>query len=94
MAARANGRIVVRCARPHEIGEVLDLWRKSREWTSKSDDPASLGALLERDRGALLVAELDGRIVGSLIAGGTAGAGTSTASPLIRRAGGGVSRSG
>jgi ribosomal protein S18 acetylase RimI-like enzyme len=47
---------------------VIELWRESRERTGTTDDPESLGVLLEQDPDALLVAELEGRIVGSLIA--------------------------
>jgi ribosomal protein S18 acetylase RimI-like enzyme len=68
VAAATKGRVIVRGSRPDEIGQVLDLWRDSRESTGRADDPASLRALFERDQQGLLVAELDGRIVGSLIA--------------------------
>ncbi len=47
---------------------MLELWQKSRDWTAKTDERAGLAALIEREREALLVAELDGRLVGSLIA--------------------------
>ena len=58
----------MRGSRPDEISQVLELWRDSRQWSGTTDDSASLRALLERDHGALLVVELNGRIVGSLIA--------------------------
>ena len=61
-------RAVVRACRPSEIANVLELWRKSRDGVGRTDDPPSLRRLRERDQGALLVAELDDRIVGSLIA--------------------------
>ncbi len=48
---------------------MLDLWRDSREWTAKTDDSASLHALLAHDLESLLVAAVGERIVGSLIAG-------------------------
>jgi ribosomal protein S18 acetylase RimI-like enzyme len=47
---------------------VLDLWRESRGWKGTTDDPPSLAALIECDRGALLVAEIEGQLVGSLVA--------------------------
>lgn len=58
----------IRGAQPSEVANVLRLWRESRGEPGKTDDPASLVALLERDRSALLIAERDGHIVGSLIA--------------------------
>jgi ribosomal protein S18 acetylase RimI-like enzyme len=60
--------LVIRAAQPSEVADVLRLWRESRGETGKTDDPASLAALLEGDQGALLIAELDASIVGSLIA--------------------------
>ena len=63
-----EGRVVVRACRASEIAGVLELWRKSRNGVGRTDDPLSLRHLRECDQGALLVAELEGRIVGSLIA--------------------------
>ena len=60
--------VVVRACRASEIAGVLELWRASRDGVGRTDDPLSLQSLLDRDQGALLVAELEGRIVGSLIA--------------------------
>ena len=60
--------LVVRAAQPSEIAELLELWWESRGEPGKTNDPASLGALIERDQRALLIAELDGGIVGSVIA--------------------------
>jgi RimJ/RimL family protein N-acetyltransferase len=65
---RSDATPVVRACRVDELPDVLELWRQSRAQLGKTDDPAGLAALLERDPMALLVAELDGRIVGSLIA--------------------------
>jgi ribosomal protein S18 acetylase RimI-like enzyme len=52
-----------------EISEVLELWREAGSVPSVSDDPASLERLLETSEDALLVAEVDGRMVGTVIAG-------------------------
>ena len=68
MPAVSESGVVIRASRPNELTEVLELWRESRGRSGKSDDLASLGALIDRDRESLVVAELDGRIVGSLIA--------------------------
>jgi ribosomal protein S18 acetylase RimI-like enzyme len=51
-----------------DIQSVLDLWQLAESPPSATDDNGSLGQLLERDPGALLLAEADGDIVGSLIA--------------------------
>ena len=48
---------------------MLGLWRAAGSVPSVSDDPASLERLLETRADALLVAEVDGRIVGTIIAG-------------------------
>lgn len=65
---RAFREIAIRSAGTDDSPAVLELWRKSRGWSGKTDDSQSLGALVERDPGALLVAELNGQLVGSLIA--------------------------
>jgi ribosomal protein S18 acetylase RimI-like enzyme len=60
---------VVRPGRLEEIPEVLELWREAGSVPSVSDDPASLERLLATSEDALLVAEVDGRMVGTVIAG-------------------------
>ena len=59
----------VRPATADEIPAVLRLWRKAEADPSSTDDVDGLARLVAHDPGALLVAEVDGRIVGSLIAG-------------------------
>jgi ribosomal protein S18 acetylase RimI-like enzyme len=61
--------VVVRPARRDELGAVLGLWREAEAVPSVSDDPASLGRLLDTSDDALLVAEMDGGLVGTIIAG-------------------------
>ena len=58
----------VRPAAAHDVEDVLALWRRADAHPSVTDDAASVRRLLERDPGALLVAALDGAIVGTLIA--------------------------
>ncbi len=53
---------------PDDIAAVLALWRAAADPTS-TDSVEALAGLLSRDPGALIVAEADGRIVGSVIAG-------------------------
>ena len=62
-------RAVVRPGRLEETPEVLGLWREAGSVPSVSDDPASLEQLLEASEDALLVAEVDGRLAGTVIAG-------------------------
>jgi ribosomal protein S18 acetylase RimI-like enzyme len=58
----------LRPATTADIEAVLAFWDEAAEPTS-TDSADALAGLLRRDPGALLVAEEDGRIVGSVIAG-------------------------
>ncbi len=58
----------LRPARHEDIDAILRLWREASAVPSVTDDAESLRNLLDRDSHALLIAELDGRIAGSLIA--------------------------
>ncbi|MCX4672903.1 GNAT family N-acetyltransferase [Streptomyces sp. NBC_01381] len=59
----------IRCATPSDIDTVLRFWREAAEGTSISDDRAGVARLVERDPEALLIAERDGVIAGTAIAG-------------------------
>ena len=62
--------IDVRPAEPADIETVLAIWAAARSSAARTpDDPDVVSSLLERDPGALLVADLDGELVGALIAG-------------------------
>ena len=54
-----------------DIPAVLDFWKLAAEDTNRADSDSgpAVERLLERDPAALLLAEQDGQIVGSLIAG-------------------------
>jgi ribosomal protein S18 acetylase RimI-like enzyme len=58
----------IRSAVARDIATVLDLWAGAGSLPSVSDSPDGLARLLATDPGALLVAELDGILAGSLIA--------------------------
>jgi ribosomal protein S18 acetylase RimI-like enzyme len=58
----------IRSARPGDIDAVLSLWAHDDVEPTVTDDRASLLRLLARDGGALLVAERDEQVVGTLIA--------------------------
>ncbi len=58
----------LRSALPADVPAVLALWEASAAPTS-TDTHEALECLLERDPGALIVAESAGEVVGSVIAG-------------------------
>ena len=60
--------IDVRPARPSDAVAILELWRVATV-PSSTDDEHGVLALLEHDADALLVAELDGVVRGTLVAG-------------------------
>lgn len=61
--------LLVRCAAPADIDAVLRFWRRAAEGTSVSDDHDGVARLVSRDPEALLLAERDGLLVGTVIAG-------------------------
>ena len=61
-------RIDPRPATAADIAGVLSFWQEAAAPTS-TDSTEALVSLVHRDPGALIVAEVDGRIVGTVIAG-------------------------
>ena len=61
--------VVLRAATAADIPAVLEFWKLAAEDTNRADSAPALQRLLDRDPTALLLADEDGRIVGSLIAG-------------------------
>ncbi|MFJ5305012.1 GNAT family N-acetyltransferase [Streptomyces sp. NPDC088350] len=59
----------IRSAALADIDAVLAFWREAAEGTSISDDRDGVARLIARDPDALILAERDGRLVGSVIAG-------------------------
>ncbi|MBK3564949.1 GNAT family N-acetyltransferase [Streptomyces sp. MBT62] len=59
----------IRSAALSDIDAVLAFWGEAAEGTSISDDRDGVARLIERDADALILAERDGRLVGSVIAG-------------------------
>ncbi|NGN62831.1 GNAT family N-acetyltransferase [Streptomyces sp. A7024] len=59
----------IRHASPADLHPVLAFWKEAAEGTSVSDDPDGVAALIDRDPEALLLAERDGELVGTVIAG-------------------------
>lgn len=62
--------VEVRAAVRGDVEGVLAVWREARRSAPRTaDTPQMVEALLERDPGALIVAESDGDLVGAVIAG-------------------------
>src|SRR3954468_6602407 len=60
----------IRVADVVDAAAVLELWGDARSLAANlPDDEAGIRALLDRDASFLLLAERDGRLVGTLIAG-------------------------
>jgi ribosomal protein S18 acetylase RimI-like enzyme len=59
----------IRRARREDAGAILELWRVSESTPSATDTLADLERVAGDERACCLVAEVDGRVVGSVIAG-------------------------
>ncbi|WP_033278215.1 GNAT family N-acetyltransferase [Streptomyces sp. NRRL F-525] len=59
----------IRSAALSDIDALLAFWREAAEGTSISDDRDGVARLITRDPDALILAERDGELVGSVIAG-------------------------
>lgn len=68
MSVGIHSHPTIRNARVQDIATVLDLWAAAGSVPTVSDSPDGLTRLLAADPQALLVAEVDGVVVGSLIA--------------------------
>lgn len=60
---------MIRTADVKDARLVLEFWRRSAEGVSISDDEDGVVRLISRDPYALLLAERDGELVGTVIAG-------------------------
>jgi ribosomal protein S18 acetylase RimI-like enzyme len=69
VAASSAAEPTLRTGRADDVAALLEFWRRAAHGESVSDDPDGVARLLARDRDAVLIAELDGAIVGTLIAG-------------------------
>ncbi|WP_438818944.1 GNAT family N-acetyltransferase [Streptomyces hilarionis] len=59
----------IRAATPDDLDTVLAFWKTAAEGTSISDDRSGVERLVARDPQALILAEQDGELVGTVIAG-------------------------
>jgi ribosomal protein S18 acetylase RimI-like enzyme len=58
----------IRALQKSEIPIILDLWKAADSNPSVTDNVEDISRILEREHAAFLVAEIDGKIVGSIIA--------------------------
>ncbi|UTR80544.1 GNAT family N-acetyltransferase [Streptomyces cavourensis] len=65
----AMNDLSTRSATAADLDRVLAFWKVSSEGTSISDDGDGVARLVERDPDALILAERDGELVGTVIAG-------------------------
>lgn len=68
-AAQGPGDTRITAADVSDTRRVLEFWRRAAEGVSISDDEEGVARLLTRDPRALLLAEREGELVGTLIAG-------------------------
>jgi ribosomal protein S18 acetylase RimI-like enzyme len=61
--------VLLRPAAVDDVAAVPTLWAEAGAHPTTTDDTASVSTLLARDPDALLVAEIDGGLVGTLIVG-------------------------
>ncbi len=61
--------IAIREARSDEVADILELWRAAGSGPSVTDTPAHLRMLIEKMPDLFVVAEAEGRLVGSIIGG-------------------------
>lgn len=81
---------MIRTAIASDAPGVLELWRLAGAVPSRTDDVESIERLIAHDPGALLLAEVDGKLAGSVIAGWDGWRGSIhrlTVAPAYRRRG-------
>ncbi|MFF9543833.1 GNAT family N-acetyltransferase [Streptomyces albidoflavus] len=61
--------LITRPADARDIDSVLAFWGRAAEGKSITDDPVGVARLIDRDPEALILAERDGELVGTVIAG-------------------------
>jgi ribosomal protein S18 acetylase RimI-like enzyme len=61
--------VTLRSGRPGDAESVLGVWRDAEAEPTTTDDPERVRRLMTADADALIVAEDDGRLVGTVIAG-------------------------
>jgi ribosomal protein S18 acetylase RimI-like enzyme len=59
---------VIRAAAPSDAEAMLSMWREADAEVTETDDLVGIEALLAHDPGAVLLADAEGAVIGSLIA--------------------------
>jgi ribosomal protein S18 acetylase RimI-like enzyme len=65
----SDSGVTIRQGRGDDVDGLLAFWRDAAEGASITDDRAGVRRLLERDAASVLIAEVDGEMVGTVIAG-------------------------
>jgi ribosomal protein S18 acetylase RimI-like enzyme len=65
----SDSGVEIRQGRGDDVDRLLAFWREAAEGASITDDRDGVRRLLDRDAAAVLVAEVDGEVVGTVIAG-------------------------
>ena len=63
------GAVAIRRGRPEDVGQVLELWERAGATPKPTDTPEGLSQLLASPQSILLLAEIDGRLAGTVIGG-------------------------
>ena len=61
--------VAIRRGRPEDIGQVLELWTRAGATPKPTDTPEGLAKLLASPQSILLLADVDGRLAGTVIGG-------------------------
>ena len=61
--------VAIRRGRPEDIARVLELWERADATPKPTDTPEGLAQLLAGPQAVLLLAEVDGRMAGTVIGG-------------------------
>ncbi|WP_433417084.1 GNAT family N-acetyltransferase [Microtetraspora malaysiensis] len=64
-----TARVTIRYGGRDDVEAVLRFWAEAAEGTDRHDDADKVVQLVGRDPEALLIAEIDGTLVGTLVAG-------------------------
>ena len=63
------GAVSIRRGRPEDIGQVLELWARAGASPTVTDTPEVLAQLMRSSQSILLLADVDGRLAGTVIGG-------------------------
>ncbi|HEV8718243.1 MAG TPA: GNAT family N-acetyltransferase [Candidatus Binatia bacterium] len=67
MTDAASRKVVIRRGHPEEVTAILALWRKAETTVSVTDTVEDLGRAIAESPAVVLVAEVEGQVIGSVI---------------------------